>query len=281
MQIMVWKSDPKTETGIRSVDGFNPAASLDEISKQLPAGVYTTFRTYGKYRVLRLSDHFRRIDQSAILQKSLVTVDEGTLRANLNQALSVYPADEMRVRLTLDLTSQPGDVYFSVEALKTPTPRDYQDGVRVITRRLQRSNPKSKATNFINTAGDIRGKLPTGVHEVLMTGRDACILEGLSSNFFAIANGEIWTAEEGVLNGITRSIVLEIIRRLKIPFHMQGLLVQDLTGIQEAFLTSTSRGVLPISQIDGHPLTEKIPGPLTSVLATEFQKDIESQLEAI
>jgi branched-chain amino acid aminotransferase len=162
-----------------------------------------------------------------------------------------YPGKkDLRIRVVLDLADFVGEIYIMVEILKTPSPGAYHSGVRVITCQLQRDNPKAKLTASIPVADKIRGQLPTGVEEALMVDEVGRILEGLTSNFFAVKGGELWTNEEGVLSGITRLLVLDEAVRIELPVNFRSITITEIHDLEEAFITSSSRGILPVKQID-------------------------------
>jgi len=168
-----------------------------------------------------------------------------------------------------------------LEALKVPGPFEYQMGVKVVTRWLHRQNPKAKLTDFIETAAEVRKDIPTGMNEVLMISEDQRVLEGLSSNFFAISKGIIYTADQEVLSGITRSLVIKFIEEDKIPLKLEGIPIDQLTGLDEAFLTSTSRAVLPVTEIDGKKVEKGVPGSFTQKIMAGYWAKIEQELETI
>jgi branched-chain amino acid aminotransferase len=279
--IAVWRIVPGVEpsAGMEQLD-MQPG-SLDEGTRNLPAGAYTTFRTFGRTHVLRLSDHFKRLDETARLAGKAVEIDPALLRQGLRRALNAYPAGETRVRITLDLVQQQGTIYLLVEGLRTPSPEAYENGVRTVTRRMQRNNPKAKLTNFIETASTVRRELPKGIEEAIMIGEDDRVLEGLSSNFFAVRQGTIWTAEQGVLSGITRSFVLEVIHEEGIPLRLEALPEAELSELDEAFITSASRAVLPVVEIDGRPVANGKPGPITRKLLQGYLNRLVKDLEEV
>ena len=90
--------------------------------------------------------------------------------------------------------------------------RIMNDGVKVRTHSLHRENPKAKSTEFVGQADKVRANIGPDVNEIVMVGPDGRMLEGLSSNFFAIKDGVIWTEDEAVLPGLTRKVVLGLIR---------------------------------------------------------------------
>lgn len=275
--VMVWKQP--VEKSLAPLALPLAAASLDEASRRLPAGAYTTFRTFQRRRVLRLSEHFSRLEETSRLAGRPVRIDRESARAVLRQAIAALAADEVRARISLDLTQEVGALYVMVEALHVPPAEAYQNGVQVVTYRMRRSNPKAKLTSFIEIAESVRKQLPPGINEAVMISEEGIALEGLSSNFFAVTGGEIWTAEQGVLSGITRSMVLDAARSLNIPLRLEGIPAERLSSIDEAFITSASRAVLPVTDIDGQPVGSGRPGPLTMRLAQRYQETIEQSLE--
>jgi len=280
--VTVWKLIPEADhyrINELSLKTENP--SLDGISRLLPAGSYTTFRTYDGNRVIRFNDHLIRLQTAVkIIERNNADINKDGIRAALREVLANYPSPEYRIRLTLDLECEPGVVYITLEKFTPIAEVTYLQGVKAITCEIQRSQPKAKLTQFITPASEIRNQLPKDVHEGLII-TDGKILEGLSSNFFAVKNGEIWTAEEGVLSGVTRSIVLDVIRQMGITVHFDALVVADIPSIDEAFITSSSRGIMPIVQIDKTIIASGEPGPLTRTLRQSFNQRIKDELVEI
>jgi branched-chain amino acid aminotransferase len=258
-----------------------PAASLDEVSLQLPGGAYTTFRTYHHIECLRIQDHMQRLCDSAERAQQRVSLSFTPLRAALRAILVQSPFGEARVRVTLDLEKEPGMLYVSIEELHLLPRSAYLAGVKVTTRILQRENPKAKLTSFISTAAGYRAHLPPGVNETLMVQPDGRILEGLSSNFFGIKGDAMWTAEEGVLSGITRATVLDIANRLGIPVHFEAIQLDELADLDECFITSAGRGVLSVVQIDEKVIGKGVPGSVTKSLMVGFTEWIKQEVEEI
>ena len=87
------------------------------------------------------------------------------------------------------------------------------------------------------------------MYEGILRSEEGRLLEGMSSNFYAVLNGALYTADEGVLAGITRRAVLEIAAEL-LPLRPEAPHQRDMPRFTEAFLTSSGRGVVPITRID-------------------------------
>lgn len=278
-EIVVWiaKADPRGNYQLEEVNLHPVPHSLDQASQMLPHGVYTTFRTFDGDKILGLSDHVNRLEGSASLVSQPIELRIGSLRSMLREVVSRFPAQEKRVRVSVDLRNC--DVYVLLEALTTPSVNDYEHGVNVVTFHYKRHNPKAKQTQFIDIAHSIRENISPDVDDVLMTDEDGFILEGLNSNFFAIKRGEVFTAGENVLSGITRETVLKIMRQMDIPFHLSPIHITDIEKLEEAFLTSASRSILAISQIDELKIEGLIPGPITASITDAYWKDIAARLE--
>ena len=276
--IFCWKLIP-TASNYQVVETIPDlkTATLDDLSRHLPEGAYSTLRTYDHSRVIRIDEHIARLVDSAARSNHPVELKPGHLKAVLSSILSSNPFPDARIRITLDLTIDPGCLYVVLEELHTPAEDAYANGVCVITRHLHRENALAKLTTFIQTAAEIRSQMPTGIHETLMVGDDERILEGLSSNFFGVKNGVLLTAERGILDGITRRIVLEIARQAGYPIRLEGISINEIVNLQECFITSASRAVLPVVKINDQVIADGRPGRITRQLMTGFQEWIQRE----
>ena len=96
--------------------------------------------------------------------------------------------------------------------------------------------------------------------------RDGFVTEGRGWNIFALRAGELLSPDRGVLEGITRRTVLELSAGLNIKGRLGRMGADDLRGADEVFLTSTAGGVMPVRSIDGRPVGDGHPGPVTARL---------------
>jgi branched-chain amino acid aminotransferase len=264
------------EIGAGGVRAADDAADLGTASRHLPAGAYTTLRTYDRVRLLRLPQHLRRLEESSALQGNPGTVDEGSVRLGLRRILDEASGPESRLRLTF----APPRFFVSVERFQ-PLPKSvYDEGVACVTVDVHRDNPHAKDTRFIATAGQAYASLPPGVNEGLMLAEDGSVLEGLSSNFFAVQDGVLRTEGERVLAGVTRAIVLEVAAGV-LPVQLTAVRRAELASVEECFLTSVSREVLPVVRIDGKQVGTGQPGAITSEIGNRFAKLIEAEAEGV
>jgi branched-chain amino acid aminotransferase len=261
-------SSPRVASFEATPDGLRPLGrhdSLSAASAALPTGAYTTLRTYGGRAVVRLEAHRRRLEESALLQERPGALDEGALRRAVSAALDATAHPDSRVRVTW----APPRLFVAVEPFAPLPARLYEEGVACVTVDVRRDNPHAKDTSFIATAQAAYARLPAGVEEGLLVAADGAVLEGLSSNFFAIREGVLRTEEDRALVGVTRSLALEVAEGV-LPVRRVAVLRDELPLLDEAFLTSVSREVLPVVRIDDRPVGGGDPGPRTRSVMQAF-----------
>jgi branched-chain amino acid aminotransferase len=249
-------------------------SSLDlaAASAALPGGAYTTLRTYGGDGVAFLDDHIRRLEESSALQGRPALLDRARVRAGLAAALSATRHPESRIRVTF----APPELFASIEAFEPLPDRLYEDGAWCVTVPLRRETPQAKDTRFLSSAQGAYRDLPAGAHEGLLLGEDGALLEGLSSNVFAVMDGVLRTEDTRVLRGTTRALVLELARGL-VPVSLHAVHQPDLARVAEVFLTSVSREVLGVVRVDGVTIGRGRPGSL----AKELKKRYRARMRAL
>ncbi len=248
-------------------------SSLDAITRQLPHGLYTTFRTFGsRTRVIGLRAHLARLYDplDALHVRPSLPVD--ALRRALAALLADFPAQEARVRLVLTLARDPGALYAALEPLRPPPPEVYAQGVRVAcVDSVGREHPTLKSTAFIGLSQKERAHLAQQhIYEGLLV-KNGRILEGMTSNFFYVKDGVLGTARRGILPGVTRSLVIAAAQQAGIHVVYRTLALSAAAEIDEAFITSSSRGVVPVIAIDGQIVGTGRPGPITRQLMSGYQ----------
>lgn len=235
-------------------------------SERLPPGAYTSLRTYHGDRIVRLGQHIERLIDSVRIQGHAASLEEADVRRLLAKALKASNHPESRLRLTF----APPSLFVSVEPLEPLPESYYTDGVWCVTLPLRRDHPDAKDTRFIATASEAYRSLPEGAHEGLMVAEDDSILEGLSSNFFAVLDGVLHTEDERALHGITRGVVLELGQDL-VPVSLTPIRIADLPRVAECFLTSVSREILPVTRVDDVVIGGGAPGPITTAVMKRFR----------
>jgi branched-chain amino acid aminotransferase len=250
----------------------------------LPGGAYTTFRTYHSDRILHLEQHFLRLEDSLALMGKTAKLNRAQAKNMITHALAHTHYTESRFRLTFT----PAGLFTSIEAF-TPYPDVvYETGVSCVTVPIRRDNPLAKSTQFNVTAHSAYKTLPAHIHEALMVDSDGAILEGLSSNFFALlphndASGQavcLFTEESNALMGVTRSLVLSLAQPL-VEIVRRAPMLSQLPHIRECFITSVSREIMPVVKINDRIIGDGKPGEITRRLMQKLAALIEHEAVAI
>jgi len=267
---------------LRALPGLPADGSLDAVSQWLPQGVYSTFRTYAAgQKVLGLQAHLDRLFGPAALQGIQPSISADELRQGLRQLLEASRPDEARVRISLALVDQSGQVFVMLEPLKLLDEDVYRCGIKVVTSSVERINPRLKSTVFIQQSSNERKTLLSlDVFEALIV-KNGFILEGMTSNFYALQNSKIITARKGILLGVTRRVVLKLLRAEGIEIEYRPLRVAELAEIGEAFITSSSRGVVPVVSVDDRPVGQGQPGILAKRLRVAYDAYVLQKAENI
>jgi branched-chain amino acid aminotransferase len=269
--IQTWKIMGSKPEKVR----FPDQSSLDEITRQLPDGFYSTFRTYDLCtRVIGLARHLRR----------LPAVDASSLRRNLRQLLEPYRPGETRVRV---METKQREVFISIEPLRPLPAEVYENGVRVETTSIQRIDPRAKSTTFISVSNAERNHIAqAGIFEALLV-KDGKILEGMTSNFFYILRAEraqrgiLYTAQKNILLGVTRAMLIRAARGRGVEVRYRALELSQLRTVKEAFITSSSRGVVPVIQIDDVRVGQGRVGRVTKELMHAYAEYVNRRAEKI
>lgn len=275
-------------------------SSLDAVTRQLPDGYYSTFRTYDSCaRVIGLTAHLRRLPNA----------DASSLRRNLLQLLEPYRPEEARVRI---METKQGQFYISIEPLKLLAREVYENGVRVETTAIHRDDPRAKSTAFISASDAERKHLAQEkIFEALLV-KNGKILEGMTSNFFYVLRPErneerllrrvqtkrpssagltsinpsaqreiLFTAQRDILLGVTRTMVIRAARGRGVEVRYSPLKLSQLPAVKEAFITSSSRGIVPVVQIDEVRIGQGSPGKVTQLLMSAYTEYVLKHAEKI
>ncbi len=252
-------------------------STLDELTRSLPRGFYTTFNTLsGGTRVLGLQDHLNRLYGPAKEAGIHPSASEEQLRKRITEVVKQYLPSEARVRIVL--AKDDGSIYVGVQPF-APLPQEvYARGVHVVTTELVRHDPVIKDTGFISESARQRKLVNTEVFEVLLT-KNGRIFEGMTSNFYAILDNRIITAKSGILLGVTRKSVLSLAKGEGMSIEYRSPRLEE--KFHETFLTSSSRGVVPIVLIDNVKVGKGSVGVWTKRLMGAYQAYVKARSESL
>lgn len=256
----------------------NGESIADIVASEPGNGVYTVARTYRFGMVLDMDAHFDRMERSARALGRSLTVPRDVIRQELSHE---RPKDgDIRFRITAVLDR---DVWYrvSIETARDLPLSVREKGVTCATVvDSTRDNPTVKSTSWMHTRRRLSAKSDTpesDVYEYLLTDSTGTILEGSSSNFYAVVDGTLRTAGSGVLEGISRSIILEIADAV-LPIAEEPITVADVAAgvVREAWISSATRGIVPIHRIDTYHLGP--PGPIVQTLTVLWDQWMDKHL---
>ena len=253
-------------------------------------GVFEGIRVFSG-KIFECEAHLDRFWDSAkairltlpVSREQLRTAMEETVRANgfrdcyVRVVATRGPGD-----LGIDPRKSPRPSLFIIADLISVYPREmYEKGMSLITSSVIRNHPAAlsariKSLNYLN---NILAKIEAndaGVSEAVMLNHEGNVSECTAENIFIVRDGEVQTptATDGILEGVTRKVMLALCKRMQIPFVEKILQRHDLYIADECFLTGTGAEVAPVTKIDGREIGTGQPGPITRKLIDAFHRHV-------
>lgn len=272
---------------------FVPAAdalvSVNDRGFLFGDGVYEVSPAYGG-SFFRLGRHMARLERG--LRELRIDFDTAVLpgvHGKLLEANGLADAEAayVYVQVTRGVaprthafppTPVPPTVYGFASAYRRPPRERWEEGFEAVTvpdRRWARVDIKTIA--LLPNCLAQQAAVEAGATDAILV-RDGIALEGAHSNFFAVVGGTVVThpATNVILHGITRDYVLELCRELGLDVDLRAVMVEELEEVDEAFFTGTTTEVRPTVQIDGRPVGDGRPGPVTSRLFDAFLRGVQA-----
>ncbi len=283
----------------RISDGKDAVISVFDHGFLFGEGIYETLRTYRGQPFL-FDRHMRRLRRSAALIDLALPLSDAQIAARFDEtmrAANMGPrpgsgreaVPEAYIRLLV--TRGSGDLTYDPVATPEPSfvvivkpqidlaPAVYETGVKVALVQVVRNhpdtvNPLIKSNNLMNSALAMQEAVRRGAFEGLMRNYRGELAELSTANIFIVKNGAALTPplDSGLLPGITREFLFEVGADAGIPVKEQVLKDPDLFGADEAFLTSTTREIVPIVKVDERTIGDGRPGPVTNALLQHFRR---------
>jgi branched-chain amino acid aminotransferase len=261
-------------------------------------GVYETMRTYNRVPFL-YDRHMRRLRRSAERIALDVPFTDEALLASIDQTIAA--AGDLREAYVRVLhTRGVGDLTYDLKSTPVPTTviivkpfeaypaRVYDQGIRLALVDMLRNHPRSvnpiiKSNNLMNNALAMQAAYRAGAEEALMCNYRGELTECSQSNFFLVRGGAALTppSESGLLEGVTRAFLFELGRELGIDVREETLYPKDLDTADEMFITSTTRELSPVVNVDGKAVGNGAVGPVTKKLTALYQQRAEEMTRAL
>ncbi len=253
-------------------------------------GIYETMRAYGG-KLFLLTKHLSRLKHSADALSLKLPLPLVKIGEALNESLSINKLREAYVRL--HISRGPGEIGLDPALCVAPTmviaakpfhdypAAYYQQGVSVAIVQTRRNHPLAlppsiKGTNFLNNILAKIEAVKARAYEGIMLNWEGYVAEGTISNIFMVTRGGLYTPhmDTGILEGVTRDLVLRLARRKKIPVKEAMLRPRDLMTSNECFITNTTMEIMPVTTIDKKTIGNGKPGPVTAALHQAYRKEV-------
>jgi len=258
--------------------------------------VYETMRTAGG-QPLELSRHLRRLRRSGDgIGLSIPWSDEelaGTIART--HAAADNPESYVRVVVTrgcgpLALDPRGSEeplLVVLVQPLVLPVAAAYERGISAVIVGITKNagtsiDPAIKSGNYLNNILALRQAIAAGGEDAIMCNPEGAVSEGATSNVFMVTEGRVETPHmrTGILPGITRQQVCELATSLGLEVVEKSVLPDGLRAADEVFLTSSVRGIMPVTRLDGARVGDGTAGPVTRRLHQAYLAYVEAAAAA-
>ena len=250
-------------------------------------GVFEGIRVYGG-RIFRCAEHLDRLFASARAITLEVPMDRQALQDAMHQTLAATGLRDAYIRLLV--TRGEGNLGLDPHACPTPSviiiadsialyPQEhYEKGLELVTVSTVRTpanvlNPRIKSLNYLNNILAKIECLQAGAHEAIMLNQEGFVAECTGDNIFILKDGRLVTppVNAGILEGITRQVVMELGRGAGMEVLERNMTQFDLYVADECFLTGTAAEIAPVVRIDSRSIGDGRPGAVTKKLLQMFR----------
>jgi branched-chain amino acid aminotransferase len=256
-------------------------------------GVFEGIRVYAG-RIFRAKQHLRRLYESAQAIRLTVPLSQDEFLAAIEQTVKVNNFNECYVRalvtrgagtLGIDPNRCPKPCAIVIADSIQMYPKElYEKGIAVITASVVRNHPMAlspriKSLNYLNNILARIEANDAGVSEAIMLNHLGNVAECTSDNIFIVRDGLVITptTADGILEGVTRQVIIDLCKRDGIPCQEKAIQRHDLYVADECFLTGTGAEVVPVTKIDGRAIGAGSPGPLTRRLIQAFHSYVRGE----
>ncbi len=250
-------------------------------------GIFEGLRIYN-HKVFKFREHLERLYEGARVIKLEIPYSREQLAEHVNATVKANEKKDGYIRLVVtrgagSLGIDPrktGDpqVIIIVDDIALYPPELYAHGMEVITAPTVRTatnalNPRVKSLNYLNNIMAKMEAIQAGCQEAIMLNHKGEVAECTADNIFLVKRGTLKTppADAGILEGITRGVVLELARAAGIPAQEIALTRHDVFIADEVFLTGTGAEIIGVTKVDGRAIGNGKPGPITRQLRERFQ----------
>lgn len=170
------------------------------------------------------------------------------------------------------------NLFMMMHSLPTYDPEAYEKGVKLISTAYSRDIPSVKTIIYVQVIHFAKKMKAEGAMEVLYHWKDNMTECSRSNIFFIDHKKRLVTPSHGMLKGITRLNTIKIAKRMGMEVELRKVNMDEIDGMEEAFITSSTKGVMPVVQIDDTIIGDGVPGEITEQLMAAFAEEVEQYL---
>lgn len=268
------------------LDARNAKVSIFDHGFMYGDGVFERLRTY-RGKIWNSRDHIQRLFQSAKLMHMHIPWKPKQMERWILQTIKKNGFSESGIRVELTRGEAEHNLKYDFLSKRKPTllivvislrpwpPDFYKKGIRVITFPLERSFPEVKTTSLIVSTLAQQAATLRKADEAILIDCFGRVTECTSANVFFVKNGKLLVPQARVLPGTTAKVVVPCAKKAGIPVIQKVIKKSDIALMDECFLTSVTRGIMPVAAIDGKSFKQKTPGRITVTLMEKFQDKID------
>jgi branched-chain amino acid aminotransferase len=253
-------------------------------------GVFEGVRVYNG-KIFKPEAHLDRLYQSAKAIRLTIPMTPQQFLSAMEETIQANQFTDCYIRavvtrgigslgLNPDRCGKPG-VFIIADKIALYDPEVYEKGMAVITASVIRNHPNAvspriKSLNYLNNILAKIEAADAGVPEAIMLNFEGNVAECSGDNIFIVRSGQVQTpgTADGILEGVTRAVILQLCDKFKITAVEKTLQRHDLYVADECFLTGTAAEIAPVTKIDGRVIGSGEPGPLTRRLIEAFRRYI-------
>lgn len=256
--------------------------------------VYEVIRTYQGIPFL-LQEHLDRLWHSASKLDMAFSFDENHIVKEVNTCLGELGQESAYIRIIVTRGQGPlqldpvsagaNNVVVIAKEFKAYPKEWYDNGVNILISHVERTSiraidPNIKSGNYLNNIMAFIHAKKQKAFDAIMLNNEGFITEGTTHNIWVVKNGRAYTPplHAGILEGITRKTILILAKKNGIEVEQKNMTAEELINADECFMTSTTKEVIPVTQVNNAPIGTGEPGVITSQLHSLYRDFIKQQI---
>jgi branched-chain amino acid aminotransferase len=270
-KLFVWVNDsliPSDEANLNIAD----------LAVQRGYGIFDFFKTIDGQPVF-LEDHLDRLFRSAVLMRLELKQSRDEIRSKIKRLIESNNLNDSGIKVILTGGFSPDgfniaepNLIISQQGFQIPRTMS-EKGVSILTHEYQRQFSNAKTLDYLQAIW-LQPILKEKKADDVLYYSDGLLRECPRANIFIVTKDQkVLTPESGMLKGVTRKHVLEISGAIYVT-EARDVSLEELRNAGEVFITSTTKNILPVVQVDGYVIGDGNPGEVTRTLAKEYNRII-------